>query len=664
MNRNQQKNLVTANKMLWILVCQIAVIFPHTMRIPIWLSLFCFAMGAWGYFSVTNRCKRPPRLILIMLVIFSCSAIGYSYKTLIGQDAGVSLLMTMMSLKILEIKKHQDVILFVFLGYFLVVTNFLFTQSIGMAIYMFVVCIGLTSTLIMLSRHDSQLNLKENIKLATTIIFQAMPVMLILFVLFPRLPSPLWAMPKDQTHAISGLSENMSPGSISQLSKSDAVAFRVSFEDNPPANSTLYWRGPVLSHFNGKTWTMGSFYTRKSLVDINPLNDPINYTVTIEPHNQKWLFALDIASLIPNQSYMNHAYSLINNQTIKETKHYKISSHTNYIIDQTLLNNDTEKYLQVPPNFNPKTKIWAQQLRAKHSDNAAIIKDVLKHIREQPFQYTLSPPLLGRNSVDDFFFQSRSGFCEHYAGSFTYLMRQLGIPARVVLGYQGGEYNKLGDYLIVRQSDAHAWSEVWLENRGWVRIDPTFSVAPERVERGIDAALPQRVSDGGLLRTNNRLLHSLIFYWDNVNYKWHRWVLGYNAQKQSSLLKKLGINITNWEDIAISIMVTVGGFFILLGIWLNLKKRKPKVDAAFHTYQKFCSQLKRIGFERRNHEGPVDFAQRVISDRQDLKTDIELITRFYVQLRYGSNPPKNLLSQFRNRVAKFRASKIIISNTP
>lgn len=653
---NKKSNLVTPHKMLWILATQTAVILPHIFRIPVWVSILCFSVGIWGYYAVTGKWKYPNRIILLLLVISAISAVAYDYKTLIGQDAGVSLLLIMMSMKLLEIKKHQDVLLFVFLGYFIVVTNFLFTQSIGMAVYMLIVSIGLTSTLVMLSRHDKGLHLKSSIKLATTMTLQAMPIMLVLFILFPRLPSPLWALPKDNSRAVTGLSNEMSPGSISQLSQSDAVAFRVNFENKIPDKSLLYWRGPVLSHFNGRTWSKGNLYKQKSLDDIKFTGNPFNYAITLEPHHQNWLFALDIVSKLPEQSHLNQAYSLVANNKIEKITHYKLSSTTNYILDESLTENDTRKYTRLPENINPQTALWARKIKKRFTLKTDMIEAVLNQIREQPFRYTLKPPLLGRNSVDEFFFNTRSGFCEHYASSFTYLMRQLGLPARVVTGYQGGEYNEQGNYMIVRQSDAHAWTEVWLEKYGWVRFDPTFAVAPERVERGIDALFPQRDYSGGLLRARNPLLRSLVLYWDNINYKWHQWVLGYDAHKQSGLLEKLGINSSNWEDIAISIMVTVGGLFIILAIWLNIRRRKPKTDAASTIYTKFCSRLNRIGYTKLNHEGPSDFARRVIKKRQDLKEDIEIITRFYIQLRYGRNPPEKLLMHFRKRVTQFHPS--------
>jgi len=657
MNKLLNNNyLITPGKMLWILICQSLVIVPHVLRIPVWVSLFCFSVGIWGYMAVTGKWKYPNRYILVLLVIFACTAVGYVYKTLLGQEAGVSLLLIMMSLKLLEIKKHQDVLLFIFLGYFIVVTNFLFTQSIGMAVYMLAVCIGLTSTLVMLSRYDKGLHLKSSIKLAVTLILQAMPIMLVLFVLFPRLPSPLWALPKDKTHAVSGLGDSMSPGSISQLSKSDAVAFRVNFENKPPENSLLYWRGPVLSLFNGKTWSKGNLFGRKNINNIKSISEPINYTITLEPHNQNWLFALDVVSKLPAQSHLDHSYSLVASKKIDKTKQYKLSSTTNYILDPTLTQNKIRKYIQLPLNFNPKTVSWAKKIKETGKNRPEMIAEVLKQIREQAFTYTLTPPLLGRDSVDEFFFTTKSGFCEHYAGSFAYLMRQLGIPARIVLGYQGGEYNEQGNYLIVRQSDAHAWTEVWLANRGWIRIDPTSAAAPARIESGIDAAFPQRDFSGGLLRTQNPLLRSLVLYWDNINYKWHQWVLGYNADKQSSLLEKLGINSSNWEDIAISIMISVGGLFAALGLWINFKRRKPKTDATSAIYEKFCSRLKRIGYEKQGHEGPSDFASRITIKRNDLKPEVDLITRFYIQLRYGRNPPEKLLAQFRKRVTQFRPS--------
>ncbi len=592
--------------------------------------------------------------IRLALVIIACVSVAYSYSTLVGRDAGVALLVLMLTLKLLELKTHRDVILFVFLGYFLVVTSFLFSQSIAMAVYMLLASIGLTSTLVMLSRHDQGLHVFSNLRVASTLVLQAIPLMLILFVLFPRLPSPLWFMPEDKKSGVTGLSDNMSPGDISSLIQSDAVAFRVKFEQQAPPLSQLYWRGPVLSYFDGRTWYNRSLPVPGSTESIQHSGDKTTYTITLEPHHKRWLFALDMPVELPAESFINPDYTLLANKDISQLKQYTVGSYNRYQIDLELQYMQRQYSLLLPETLNPRTRDWADQLRQQFSDNNQRIQHVLAQLRQQDFSYTLNPPLLGRNSVDDFLFNTRSGFCEHYAGSFVYLMRLLDIPARVVLGYQGGEYNELGDYLIVRQSDAHAWAEVWLANKGWIRIDPTAAVAPERVETGIDSALPERASSGGLSRSSSPLLRNLILYWDSINYRWDRWVLGYDAGKQRSFLQRLGINSDNWQDIAIAIMVTLGSMVLVISLWLNLQNRQRHKDSIARLYQQYCQRLARIGLQRQPHEGPTDFARRVSQKRQDLSQEVELITRFYIQLRYGRNPPEQLFSQFKQRIRHFK----------
>ncbi|HEC28325.1 MAG TPA: DUF3488 domain-containing protein [Gammaproteobacteria bacterium] len=657
MTSSISSKMITPEKMLWILACQAMVIAPHLLRIPVWLSIMSAGVGIWGYKAVSAKWKYPRRIILLLMVIIASTGIFINYGTLIGRNAGVALLITMLSLKILEFKTHKDVILFVYLGYFLVVTNFLFSQTMLIAIYMLAVSIGLTSTLIMLSRHGSELNLGKNVKQAVMMTLQAIPLMLVMFVLFPRLPSPLWFLPEDNSRAVTGLSDTMKPGAISELSRSDAVAFRVSFSDAIPPASQLYWRGPVLWQYDGKTWHTSYQKFLKRNMQGKYSGKKYTYTITLEPHQQYWLFALDTPSSIPPDSYINNGYSLISRNRIRNLYQYTSSSYTRYIIGDKLSLAEKKSALQLPENLNPKTGKWAREINRRFATAEEKAKYILGYFREKPFSYTLSPPLLGQNAVDDFLFNTRSGFCEHYASSFVYLMRLMNVPARIVLGYQGGEYNNLGKYMIVRQSDAHAWAEIWVRGKGWIRIDPTGAVSPDRVEKSIEAALPFRVSSGGLMRSDNPVLRTLILYWDSANYKWHNWVLGYDSAKQSSLLEKFGINSASWEDIAISIMVSLGSMLLLIALWVNMSNRRPRKDPTCRLYLKFCQKLGRIGFRQMAHEGPIDYATRVTGKRLDLKDEVDLITHIYIKLRYSRNPPTNLFSQYKKCIRKFHPRK-------
>ena len=644
---------VSNRKMLWILLAQASVIAPHVTRLPFWIIVVSILSGVWGYYAVAGKLYRPGRIILMLLVSLVILAIINSYGTLINRDACIGLLMIMLSFKVLEFKTDRDIMLFVFMGYFLVITNFLFSQSIAMASYMLLVSLLLTSTLVMLNRHDAQLNLKQNLKLAATLLMQSVPIMLVLFVLFPRLPGPVWSMPSDKTQSRTGISDRMSPGSISQLIKSDAVAFRASFINNRPENSSLYWRGPVLWNYDGRTWFPGFTNISQNPGIASYRGKLTNYSLTIEPHQLKWVFALDVPVNTPGNTTLNKNFSLVTRSPIKKRTQFNLQSAISYRIGESITNQVRNSALQLPRNVNPQTRQWVSQLQRSYKRPEQQISQVLNYFNKQDFIYTLNPPLLGRHAIDEFLFQTRKGFCEHYAGSFVYIMRLLNIPARVVLGYQGGEYNKQGGYLIIRQSDAHAWTEVWLQNRGWVRIDPTSAVAPERVERGIDAAIPAFETSGSFLRSRNPILRSLLMSWDAMNYKWHKWVLGYDADKQSGLLEKLGIDTHDWKSIAISLFTGLGIILLIGFIWINLKKFRYEKDQTLRLYALFCQRLTKAGFMRQKHEGPRDFANRVTRQRPDLKEDINLITRFYIQLRYGCNTPEKLFIQFKTRVRKF-----------
>lgn len=647
---------MTSAKMTWILICQAAVVLPHVPHLAIWVTLLSILIGLWGYVLAIGRWKYPSIWLRMLMIIIASIAVAMSYGTLIGRDAGVALLILMLSLKLLELKVQRDVMVFVFLGYFLVVTNFLFSQSLFMAVYMLIACIGLTATLVMLSRHDNEVNLRANVRIASTLILQAVPLMLVLFVLFPRLPGPLWMMPSDKTQGRTGLSNSMSPGSISQLIESDEVAFRVKFEGTPPPSSSLYWRGPVLSNYDGRTWHVKPSWDEKQAGPVELLGGETRYTMTLLPHDNHWLFALDMPAEYPEYSRLTDEYSLQVKKPIKEVRQYSLVSFTDYKTSTDDLR-QLAKYLRLPRTLNPQTHQWAEQVKQQFSQPRARIRHVLSQYREEPFSYTLSPALLGEHAMDDFLFNTREGFCEHYAGSFVYLMRLMEIPARVVLGYQGGEISTIADYMIVRQSDAHAWAEVWLMNEGWVRIDPTSAVSPERVETGIEAALPEGDLAGGFARSRNPLLKKLVLYWDNINYNWHRWVLGYDASTQRSLLERLGLDATNWKHIAIGIAVTLGSFILFISVWLTRRNRQKPRDSVSRWYNVFCQRLANAGFKREAHEGPNDFAARVSRGRQDLASDVELITRFYQQLRYGRNPPARLFSQFQQRVRRFRPKR-------
>ncbi|RKZ67291.1 MAG: DUF3488 domain-containing protein, partial [Gammaproteobacteria bacterium] len=419
------------------------------------------------------------------------------FGTIVGRSAGVSLLVLLAGFKVLEINHHRDFYVSCFLGYFLVVTNFLFTQTIGTAVYM--ACTIFVMTLSLVSFNDTQkkLSIRASGKITATLLLQSIPVMLVLFLLFPRISGPLWGMPDDTHSGLTGIDDEMSPGSISQLIQSNKVAFRVDFKNTRPVPSQLYWRGPVLLHTDGKTWSRGES-EHHAAISLETLSDPVDYTVTLEPHNRKWLYALEMPGHSPEldsaQSWMSSDFQLLTRNPVKRRIRYDMTSYPKYRITG-LHKNELQTALQLPKRQHGKTKALMHEWQNEGLSEDQIIDRALKLFNEDNFYYTLTPSLLQKDRVDEFLFETKQGFCEHYASAFVVMMRAAGIPARVVLGYQGGEYNPVGDYLVVHQRNAHAWTEVWKQGQGWSRIDPTAAVSPLRIIEGIESALPDDVLD-------------------------------------------------------------------------------------------------------------------------------------------------------------------------
>ncbi len=560
----------------WLTLSLLLVMEPHALRIPIWVTLMGFALCSLRLYVAYARLRIPRKSILLFLVVAVTVGVYLNYGTIFGRDSGVALLIIMLSLKLVESATKRDAMIVVFLSYFLIITNFLYSQTIPTAIFMLFAMIIITSTMIGLQHTNARYAYRDVFFLSGTLLAQAIPLMLVLFVLFPRVQGPLWGLPQDAHSGISGLSDTMSPGSISQLGLSDAIAFRVQFSSGVPRHPLLYWRGPVLWDFDGRTWTAA--YSANSLHQ-DPATIPpqpnyqaqgaaVHYAVTLEPHNKRWLFALDLPATIPPRSTITPDFQLLAEAPLRTRARYEISSFPIYNINQ-VQREEIDRALRIPSGYNPRTHALAQSMLRAARNEQTFVQDVLRLFRNQNFFYTLQPPLLGLDSIDDFLFDTRRGFCEHYASSFAYLMRAAGIPARVVTGYQGGEINTVGNYLIVRQADAHAWVEIWTGERGWVRIDPTAAVSPLRVESGIAAAALATDPLPFIMRTNYLWLRRIRFSWDAVANSWNQWVLGYNPQRQLQLLSRVGLNSVSWKEmtlllfgITLAIIIAIAYAFI------------------------------------------------------------------------------------------------------
>lgn len=626
---------------LTLLVSVLLVILPQVPRLPVWLSLLCLAAIGWRLLHDMGKLPLPNRLARMALVILSILGLFVSYHTIVGREAGSALLILMLSLKLLEMQARRDVSVVIFLSFFVVIIGFLFSQSIFIALYMFLVVTMLIASLICFQhlRQDvGLLDFKRNFLHAGRLVLQALPVALLLFVLFPRIPGPLWGLPEDAASAKTGLSDEMQPGRISQLVNSNAVAFRVRFENRVPPPAKRYWRGPVLWDYDGRKWSANRKKTRlRRQFTFDTDGEPLDYQVTLEPHNRHWLFALDLPARLPENTRLTSEFQIISRKPVSEVYRYAIRSYTDYRLDANRPL-DLNRYLTVPETAAGRTRKLVQELRQSDEAPTEFVNRVLHYFANQPFYYSRQAPLLFDDPVDEFLFETRKGFCEHYASAFTVMMRLAGIPARVVTGYYGGEMNPLSDYMIVRQSDAHAWSEVWLKQHGWVRVDPTAVIPASRIELTADLIQRRPQARNTLVLDQNWLQTSLRqagYIWDAINNRWNQWVIGYNQAKQNALFSALGIENITWRGLASMLLVSITAVVTVLALMLFMRPVRH-TSQVIRLYQRLLRKLARSGLHKLPYETPSRFSQRISRQRSDLAVPIITITQHYLLLRYAN----------------------------
>ena len=642
---------------VWLLLAIAFVVAPHAERLPLWVSVFCLGIGAWRGLIALRGMRTPHWALMVLLTIVATVTTFLAHGRLYGRDASSTLLIVMLCLKLLEMRSRRDALLVVQLGFFLVFTNFLYSQTVAMGGYM-LLCVWLfIGTLIGFNRTGTEPTLRERMWPAAQMVLQAIPLMLVIFILFPRVTTPLWRLPQDPNSGMTGLSDSMTPGDLSDLIRSEKVAFRADFAGSIPKNETLYWRGPVLWDFDGRTWKAfaNSGIYQRDKTGIEALGPSIDYTVTLEPHGKTWLFALDMPTRYPGDGNLYGDYQLKTTLPINTLKRYQMQSALDYRSGLRLTPNMRAWMLKVPKQTNPRAAALAEKLRAEFPNDRELIRNTLRMFNAQ-FYYSLEPPKLGQQPVDEFLFDTKRGFCEHYASAFVFLMRSAGIPSRVVTGYQGGEVNTLGNYLIVRQADAHAWAEAWIEGEGWVRFDPTAAVAPDRIERGMDMAMgPVGIFPSLIAADKFGILRQIRFGWDAFNNQWNQWVLGYNTERQQNFLTQFGIDGADWRSIGLWLMigcfVTAGGVSAFL-LW---RFRDKRGDAALLAYLKFTARMAKAGLVRAPHEGPLDFLLRVKQEKPAFAEAAGSITKLYVEARYASpQPTADQILALRRAVAAFR----------
>lgn len=636
--------------MVWLLAGLALSAAPHAARLAWWISAGAALLFAWRLYIAWRGRPLPSRWLLVTLAIAGAVGVWLTFRTIFGRDPGVSLLVVLLSMKLLEMRSARDVSVLVFLSYFLALTNFFYSQTIPTAALMLLTVLLVTGSLVGFSAPMRPV--KDNLRTAGALLLQAAPMMLLLFFLFPRVQGPLWGVPQDAYSGITGLSDSMSPGTLSQLSTSDAIAFRAKFDGEPPTRGRLYWRGPVFTNFDGRTWRASG--PPRLEAHFEGLGDALEYEITVEPHNRFWLFGLDLPARAPRNARYTSDYQLLSRTPVRSRIRYDLSSYVNYRATGGADEAELRAALQLPGTINnPRARGLAAEWRRELKTPEAILRQAIEFYKNGQYLYTLEPPLLQQNFVDEFLFDTRQGFCEHFASSFAFLMRAAGIPARVVTGYQGGELNPVDGYVVVRQADAHAWVEVWMGERGWVRVDPTAAASPIRVDGGLAAAVPRDQALPIFVREPYDWMRSLRHNWEALANQWNQWVLGYNPDRQRDMLNRLGVENTDWRRLAQMLFWSVAGVLAVTALWLLWRLRTT--DPVQKTWLAFCAKLARRGVVRAPAEGPLDYGARACAAMPAKAGSLREITGMYAELRYGREASNDAVARFRQKVKAFHA---------
>ncbi len=609
---------IPRNSLMLLMVSQVVVVLPLIVHISPWIVAVCLICGYWRSGVYQGRWGYPSGLVKTLLVIGAVAGIAFSGYGSFSLEAATSLLVLAFALKLVEMKNRRDAYLVIYLCYFLIATAFLFDQSMALTAYEVLAAVVVTAAMVGMNQMQSRVRPLASLKIAAALIAQALPLTLVLFLFFPRV-APLWSIPMPSA-ATTGISDKITPGDVANLTQSDELAFRAVFDEAVPAQRDLYWRGLVYSEFRFGTWAVAEPLDALDPLDIEEASadspERIGYEVFLEPTQSKWLFSLDTPVAYGGRIDLLGDYRLLNAEPVLSVLRYRLASDPNFTMDAELSDAIRARETELPPQDNPRLREYAQALYAQTGSAQAMVEAMLDEIRTGPYSYTLQPPVLPRlNSIDAFWFESRRGFCSHYAGTMVFALRAVGIPARMVGGYQGGEVNNVTGHVVVRQYQAHAWIEVWLPGQGWTRYDPTAAVAPARVENGLDAALSSEDRAVLSFLTSARfggegLLNSMLEFVDSLEHRWNLWVVGYDASTQSDLLSDLLGEVTP-ARVGMAILAGGGLCLVIVTLTLFLRRRPQPKHPAERLFQAFCNAMARQGHARGVDETPAAYIRRL-----------------------------------------------------
>ena len=653
-------------RLLWTAAIVVGTSLPHWPTLAAWMPVLLLTAIGWRFGIELYRWPTPPRPVRLVLAVGAFCAVLLQYRTLNGVEAGSALLVVMVALKFLESRNQRDQLVLIMISYFLMFASLLSERGPLVAAYVILLVWLTTVALIQIGRRGEFLSYRATGALSGRLLLHALPLMAALFMLFPRLPGPLWAIPGNTSSGATGLNDTMSPGDITNLGLSDEVAFRVEFDGQPPRANDLYWRGPSLTHFNGRTWSMlqGGRRGERVADTIEYRGESTSYRVMLEPDGRNWLFALDMPARWTgdNSLRMGSDYQLgtFFGGPRPRRLDYRVTSYVDYSAREPLTEREREMFSALPAESSPRARAlastWVDDRTERRRDHRA--RDGLPAVTALSVHADAAGAR--RQPVDEFLFETREGFCEHYASALTVLLRAAGLPARIVMGYQGGELNGIGGYYIVRQSDAHAWTEVWLADEGWVRVDAVAAVAPERVALGFDGVGAGEAAAAALRTGWGR---QAVFFWDAIETRWQAWIIGYGPELQRALLESLGFdNLRRAQRSAVllglAVTTTVA---LLLGLSLYLswrRRRRTAIDAAALCFASFVRQLQRHEVQARApSEGPRAYAERAADALPHAAARIRGVVELYLRARYEPDADGAALAALAAEVAAFRAAR-------
>ena len=637
------------------------MLLGHVHWLPPAYATWLFALLGLSIWRARHEVRTAPAWLRLPLLFATIGLLVYTAGSPVGREGGSALLGGLIVLKLLETTQRRDARVIAAAALFFCMIGFLFGQGLTLTLYLCAVAILAFLALHVVSLDGERdwptlrADLRRGFSLSACVAAAAIPLTIVAFVFFPRLSSPLWGAPWDATQGKTGISDRMRPGQLSSLWNDDTPAFRVTFSGPVPPPEARYWRGPVMWQFDGQEWSRTDLYRGVSPGEIRYERGSVtDYEVLMEPTERNWWFPLDFALQAPEGTRLGGDGQVTTFRPLIGPRKATFRSAWRYQLDVQPASGQRWAATQLPRTGSPRARELAAAWRERHgTDDQAVIDEALGLFRRE-FSYTLEPPPLGGDPVDDFLFNTKAGYCEYFASSFAFLMRAAKIPARVVTGYQGGVLNAAGGYWIVRQSDAHAWSEVWLEGRGWVRIDPTAAVAPERINRGsLAAALPEAASwysEGWGADWRNRF--------DLIARYWRQAVIEFDAVRQRNLLQQVGLEDMSWQALGSGLLI-FGGIGLALGAWLSLRGLGTRTsDPLLRAYRRFTDRLARAGVAREAGEGPVAFGERAATTLPRAAPAILELTRRFAEQRYGESAGDADSSHRRRLAQELRAFRV------